>query len=308
MRYFFLALLVIFGVSFYFYEFEDEDVYSFDTHDRNSMKAYAPEGVAETARAESSKRDGSSDSFESLNPVDPDETFPGQGGFVYRSILDSNHEPGLIEQVKQDLDSFKRYGSIGKGKTTVEFESTQDLRESLDKKGIAALLQGLAFNPTNISNIAGPSFSMIGADDQGKLISGRGWNGFFQSYEDISTGRQLELSESQIEMLLGDETEVIEEFLNDRVGDVRASVQTMKDEQGRDVYSIQWNDADRSFTLNTRSFSKDDSRALATTILERYRLLPFKGWKTPYFLDPANPLHRMAIQRDQQRLNAKPAR
>lgn len=304
MRYFLLALLLISGASLYLYE--DEGNQTTDAADQHAPNAYVPSGAAETKSAEPSRRVAASDPIESLNPVDPDETFPGRGGFVYRSINDATHEPELLRQVKEELDNFKKHGSIGKGKTTIEFENTQDLKEALGKKGISALINGLAFNPTQISNIAGSGFSMIGADDQGKMIPGRGWNGFFQSYEDATTARQLELSESQIETLLGDETEVIEEFLNDKVGDVRASVQVMKDDQGRDVYSIQWNDGDRSFTLNTKSFSREESMALALTILERYRLLPYKGWKTPYFLDPNNPLHRTAIRRDQQRTTATP--
>lgn len=304
MRYFFFALLVISGALLFLNE--DKDGQGIDTAAQHSLNTYTPSAVAEPARTELSRQIAASDPIESLNPADPDETFPGLGGFTYRSINDVSHEPALLKQVKEDLDNFKTYGSIGKGKTTIEFENTQDLKEALSKKGISALINGLAFNPTQISNIAGSSFSMIGADDQGKMIPGRGWNGFFQSHEDTANGRQLELSESQIETLLGDETEVIEEFLNDKVGDVRASVQVMKDDHGRDVYSIQWNDGDRSFTLNTKSFSREESMALASTILERYRLLPHKGWKTPYFLDPNNPLHRIAIRRDQQRTSTKP--
>lgn len=306
MRFYFLTVLAIFGVSLYFYDAENGR--RIDAHSQKSSKAHASSEIAEITKTEIGEKYVASDPIDSLNPVDPDETFPGQGGFVYRSINDANHEPELLKQVQEDLDSFKKYGSIGKGKATIEFESTQDLKDALSKKGISALINGLAFNPTQIQNIAGSSFAMIGADDQGKMIPDRGWNGFIQSYEDSATGRQLELSESQIETLLGDETEVIEEFLNDKVGDVRASTQVMKDEQGRDVYSIQWNDGDRSFTLNTRSFSKEDSKALATMILERYRLLPYKGWKTPYFLDPNNPLHRIAIRRDQQRTNTETKR
>lgn len=303
MKYLAFLLILILGASLYFFEHEEDQELieqqknvSSNQSALDTLKINAP-NFSNTA---------ATDPIETLNPVDSDETFPGRGGFVYRSINDLSHEPELLKQLKEDLDNFKKYGSIGKGKTTIEFERTKDLQESLSKKGITSIVNGLAFNPTQIVNVAATEFSLIGADDQGKVIPDRGWNGLFQSFEDSATGRQIELSESQIETLLGDETEVIEEFLNDKVGDVRASVQVMKDSGGSDVFSIQWDDGDRSFTLNTKSFSREESMALATTILERYRMLPYKGWKTPYVLDPNNPLHRIAIQRDLQRTITKP--
>lgn len=301
MRYVLLLVLVVFVVSAYFHKYGEE---------RDSRPLHQPEIQSRTAsgriatdRLDFANPFVSADPIDALNPADPDEIFPGRGGFVYRSIDDISHDPELLKQLREDLNNFRKYGSLGKGKTTIEFEKTQDLKESLNKKGINSIVDGLAFNPVHLINVVGSNYAMIGADDQGKLISGRGWNGFFQSFEDASTGRQIELSESQIETLLGDETEVIEEFLNDKVGDIRASVQAMKDATGNDVYSIQWDDGDRSFTLNTKALSKQEAMALATLILDRYRLLPHKGWKTPYVLDPNNPLHRIAIQRDQQRTN-----
>lgn len=303
MKYWVLALLVVSGALLYF--FENEEYQDFSNLLKTAESIQPSLGRAKVAEPNSTSATRLPDPVESLNPVDPDDIFPGNGGVVYRSINNSNHDPELLKQIREELENFQKYGSIGKGKTTIEFEKTQDLKEALSKKGINSLINGLAFNPTQISNIVGSEFSMIGADDQGKMIPGLGWNGFFQSFENGSTGRQIELSESQIETMLGDETEIIEEFLNAKVGDVRASVQAMKDERGNDVYSIQWDDGDRSFTLNTKSFVKEDSLALATVILERYRLLPHKGWKIPYALDSNNPLHRIAIQRDQQRMGEK---
>lgn len=306
MRYVLLSVLVFLGVSVYFYKQEEKrDSIGFTQSDNHSQAVLDRTTIE---RPDYSKSVISSDPIDTLNPADPDEIFPGQGGFFYRSINDISHDPALLQQLKEDLDNFKKHGSIGKGRTTIEFENTQELKEALSRKGINSIVDGLAFNPVHLVNVAGSGFVMIGADDQGKMISGRGWNGFFQSFEERATGRQIELSESQIETQLGDETEIIEEFINDKVGDVRASVQVMKDGEGNDVYSIQWNDGDRSFTLNTKSFSRGEAMALSAVVLDRYRMLPYRGWKTPYALDPNNPLHRIAIQRDQQRLNLKPQR
>lgn len=242
-----------------------------------------------------------SDPIDNLYPVDPDETFNGRGGFVYRSIDELSSDPALRNQLRSELENFRNFGSVGKGLVTIEFERTESLRDSLSKKGLNNLLNGLAFNPVLLTNILGHDFTLTGADDQGKLVTQRGWSGFFQSLAETGLGRQIELSELQIETKLGDQTEIITEFLNDKVGDVKASVQSMKDSSGSEIYSVQWSDGDRAFTLNTKMFSRSASVELANQVLTRYRQLPYQGWKTPYVLDPNNPLHRIAIQRDAQR-------
>lgn len=239
-------------------------------------------------------------------PVDVDEIFTREGGLSYRSIDQLIHNPDLVKQLREDLENFKKYGSIGKGQVTIEFSTTQDLKDALNQKGLTTAMSELAIKPVSIATILGDEFRLVGANTQGKLISTRGWNGFFQTLTDDQSGRQVELSEFQIETRLGDSTEIVTEFLNDMVGNTPAFVQTMKDRDDKNVYSIQWSDGDRSFTLNTKSFDKADSLALASSVLDQYRLLAHEGWKIPYFLDPSNPLHRLAIQRDQQRV--KPLR
>lgn len=242
------------------------------------------------------------DPIENLNPVDPDETFKGRGGFVYRSIDELEVDPALLKQLRGELENFRNFGSVGKGRVTIEFERSDALRDALSKKGLNNLLNGLAFNPVHMTNILGPGFALTGADDQGKLVTQRGWSGLFQSLSESGTGRQVELSELQVETKLGDQTEIVTEFLNDQVGDVRASVQSMKDASGNEVYSVQWSDGDRAFTLNTKLFGRSEAVELAAQVLTRYRQLPYQGWKTPYVLDPNNPLHRIAIQRDTQKV------
>jgi hypothetical protein len=223
------------------------------------------------------------------------------GGFIYKSMQDVSADSLLVEQLREDLDNFQKYGSIGKGKTIIEFEAVKERAASLEKKGLDSLLQGLAINPVQLADILGPDFSLIGADDQGKFISNKGWNSFIQIAESGTSGKQVELSEFQIESQLGDTTEVIEEFLNGNVADVRAMIQTMKDPAGKMVVSVQWNEGERSFTLNTKSFTLKESTDLAAEVLKQYRSLPHNGWKQPYVLDPDNPLHRIAIQKNRQK-------
>ena len=224
----------------------------------------------------------------------------GGGGILQKSIEELRRDPRLVEVLRKDLDAVNAHGSISKGLQTIEFSSTNSLKESLVRHGEASLIDDLAFVPVLMMSVLGSRFELIGADTHGKLIGGRGWGGYVQSLADGHSGIQIELIELQIESALGDTVEVVTEFLNDKVGGVRAFVQKVKDGVGADVYSIQWSDGERSFTLNTKSLARSESLAMASVILERYRGMPHQGWKSPYVLDSENPLHRLAIQRNQR--------
>lgn len=137
----------------------------------------------------------------------------------------------------------------------------------------------------------------------GKFIQGKGWNRLMQSANDPLTGRQVELIENQLESKIGDNVEIFTEFMNTNVGNVKATISTMKNSNGEIVYSIQWADKERTFTLDTLSFKKEEALALAEAILENYRRLPNDGWKTPYVLDPKNPLHRRLLKESADQVN-----
>ncbi|MEZ5645659.1 MAG: hypothetical protein R3E99_10965 [Burkholderiaceae bacterium] len=170
------------------------------------------------------------------------------------------------------------------------------LKDALNEKGLESMVSGLALQPTLLSGLAGEKFDLVGANEQGKLIPDRGWAGFFQYAENQKSGRQLELSELQIETESGDSVEIIKDFINGSVGNVPASIQRMKDGTGLSVISVEWSEGSRSFTLNTKSISETETMEIARQIQSQYRSLPNQGWQKPYRPDTQKPLHRVITQ------------
>lgn len=223
-------------------------------------------------------------------------------GIIYRSVNELS-DLELKKQIKLEIENFNRYGSVSKGEVTIEFAATDDLKNNLRKKGVSSIKNELAFNPVSLVDSIDSNFVLVGADTMGKFIQGKGWNRLMQSANDPLTGRQVELIENQLESKIGDNVEIFTEFMNTNVGNVKATISTMKNSNGEIVYSIQWADKERTFTLDTLSFKKEEALALAEAILENYRRLPNDGWKTPYVLDPKNPLHRRLLKESADQVN-----
>lgn len=218
----------------------------------------------------------------------------GMPGISYRSVEQLDSDPALQQQMYEDLENFRRYGSLGKGWVTTEFTATTELKKALEAKGLPSMLAGLAFQPVLLSELLVGEVSLAGAVEQGKMVSDLGWAGLFQSALHKDGVRQLELSEVQEEFAVGDSVEVIKEFLNGTVGDVPATIQRMLDEQGAKVFTIEWSELNRTFSLSTKAYDEAEAMELARRIQQRYRELPYAGWRQPYRLDPQRPWHRMA--------------
>ncbi|MEZ5645657.1 MAG: hypothetical protein R3E94_19915 [Burkholderiaceae bacterium] len=69
----------------------------------------------------------SDDDFNQLQKIKKQDLFEIPGGFHYRSIGQVDYDPVLMESLLQDLENFKKFGSINKGQTDVEFSVTSDL-------------------------------------------------------------------------------------------------------------------------------------------------------------------------------------
>jgi hypothetical protein len=301
MRTFFLACACLFFIGLYFFQVGGQDEESAaKILGRNPTYFDQQPSTITNADHPLPKTSDERDLMAHLPFVDVEEVFQGPMGLTYRTFDQLEYEPELLTQIRKEIEDFKQHGSSGNMLVTWQFSATEDLKNVLNQKGLYTLLHGLAFEPVQLTRLVDPGLKLVGAEDHNKLIPSKGWTGFVQSLEDTSSGRGVEFSETQLETQLGDSEVIIEEFLNDRVGDVRASVQVMKDDQGRMVHSIEWAEGERTFKLHTRLISREESLSLAGQILAQYRSLPYQGWKTPFVLDPNIPLHRLAIQRQQK--------
>ena len=189
MKYFVSAALVFFLVSLFLLVGDGLSGSAEDKDGQLHSKFIKPSEVRGSSNGDPKLTVAEKNKIDDLLTIDVDEIFPNPSGFVYRSIDELDHDDDLMRQLREDLANFKKYGSIGKGKITVQFSNTKNLMEVLEKRGLQSILNGLAFNPVQISGILGSGFLLVGADDQGKLISDCGWSGYFQ-FADLHQSRR----------------------------------------------------------------------------------------------------------------------
>jgi hypothetical protein len=206
-------------------------------------------------------------------------------GVTYKTMAEHDFPPDLRNQLMRELEQFKATGSAHGGKVTTEFSNTEDLKENLEKKGIEKLKNGLAFIPIDLGLILGEKYQILGANDQGKFIDGKGWGGFFQIYKDKFSAEMVELSESQLETQVGDGVQAILEFVNYKIAGYNATVESIRSDKGEYIFTIQWFVGERTFNLSTKNLSKQQAIEVAEKITSQFKTLPNGGWKVPYELD-----------------------
>lgn len=209
--------------------------------------------------------------------------------------LDQQQLPDEWKQhLREQLRNLRETGSLSRGKITHEFSLLGPMADNLHRKGIDKLRSQLAIQPSELGQILGPTFLLVGADVQGKLIEDRGAAGFFQIHRNPANSQMVELSENQLDVLVGDGTVLAPELQNDTVAGVPATMEKLVDKDGAQVHNLQWAARNRTFHLTTKNMTIDETRQVAAGITQRLGAMPFDGWRALYEYDPENPMHRIA--------------
>lgn len=75
----------------------------------------SPSSIPSAAMEPVSPHQGSIPGLENLPAVTWQELVEGTPGIGFRSIEQLDDDPALMQQMQEDLENFRRYGSIGKG-------------------------------------------------------------------------------------------------------------------------------------------------------------------------------------------------
>lgn len=215
-------------------------------------------------------------------------------GVNYVPLADQQLPDEWKAHLQTAIKNLRETGSFNRGKVTHEFALLGPMSESLQKKGLKTLLGELAITATDLSTILGPSYVMVGADSQGTQMENKGALGFFQILRNVSGNQMIELSENQLDVLGGDGAMIPTEYLNDKMGDLPATLERLVDAQGAVLHNIQWAAKDRTFQLTAKNMETDEVRQVATAITQRFKAMAFDGWRQRYEYDPDNIAHRLA--------------
>lgn len=129
------------------------------------------------------------------------------------------------------------------------------------------VVKHLNFEPTEITSILGSEFKLVGADYSGAFNAGK-YNSLFRSY-DNGLGKRFEINE----MYLNAENDAKMTIYNEAINfDIIANPATLQKLKGsieagsKDIYDLDFNVGNRSFSMSAEGFSYSEFVALAQKI------------------------------------------
>ena len=186
----------------------------------------------------------------------------------YLNLVDSGLPPDELKKLRQDFSNLKTYGSYSQGKVTHEFTNTAKFKAALQRHGsFENVVKHLNFEPTEITSILGNEFKLVGADYSGAFNAGK-YNSLFRSY-DNGLGKRFEINE----MYLNAENDVKMTIYNEAINfDIIGNPATLQKLKGsieagsKDIYDLDFNVGNRSFSMSAEGFSYSEFVALAQKI------------------------------------------
>ena len=177
----------------------------------------------------------------------------------------------LIESERNEaltaLKNLKTTGSLSGGIQKTEFDETmigeaknnfQALDEDINKAKYK-----LTFEPVLLDNFY--NSKLVGLNSSGILANNK-YNIFYQVY-DINNGQSvIELTEHYIPKNGSVRLTVIEDFLNDKVNDKPARLESLYSDRQELLYNFSWQNNQRYYELNTKKLSLISVREIANFI------------------------------------------
>ncbi|ENW81283.1 hypothetical protein F909_02574 [Acinetobacter sp. ANC 3929] len=207
-----------------------------------------------------SKIEGSSSDGSSILAFDSDlkslrEKYPD--GVMYTKLSESKLSKVQKEALAKDFDNLNRYGSFSGGKVTNEFSH-------LDKKR-AALKEDkpLDFKPTN-TDLLVKNMELTGKWYSGAINDGK-YNSLYRLYES-QDGRKFEITEMYLNPDNSSIIEVFEESLNYNVNNVPMTIETLKSENGKELYNVHFNHNNRYYSMSTENFNRQQVEKILDSI------------------------------------------
>ncbi|WP_436899145.1 hypothetical protein [Acinetobacter gyllenbergii] len=169
-------------------------------------------------------------------------------GVIYTKLSESKLNKAQKDDLEKSFDNLNLYGSFSGGKITHEFSH-------LDKKR-AALKEDkpLDFKPTNTDRLV-PNLNLSGKWYSGAINEGK-YNSLYRLYENQDGSTKFEITEMYLNPNNSSIVEVFKESLNHNVNNVPMTVETLKSENGKDIYNVHFNYNDRYYSLSTENMSR----------------------------------------------------
>lgn len=179
-------------------------------------------------------------------------------GVIYTTLNNTTLDKNEKQFLEKRLNNLQRYGSFSGGRKTDEFSH-------LDKKH-AMLKQDkpLSFKPTEIAALI-PDLTLTGKWYSGG-VSADGYSSLYRLYESPQSNQKFEITEMYLDPKSNATVEVLKESLNYNINNVPMTLETIKDDNGNEIYSVHYVVNQRYYSLSTQNMSKADLDKLLQTL------------------------------------------
>ena len=177
-------------------------------------------------------------------------------GVIYTTLNNTTLDKNEKQFLEKRLNNLQRYGSFSGGRKTDEFSH-------LDKKH-AMLKQDkpLSFKPTAALI---PDLTLTGKWYSGG-VSADGYSSLYRLYESPQSNQKFEITEMYLDPKSNATVEVLKESLNYNINNVPMTLETIKDDNGNEIYSVHYVVNQRYYSLSTQNMSKADLDKLLQTL------------------------------------------
>ena len=186
----------------------------------------------------------------------------------YVDLADSGLPPDEINKLRQDFSNLTTYGSYSQGKVTHEFANTAQFKTALQRHGsYQNIKRQLNFVPTDVLNMLGNEFKLIGADYSGAFNQSK-YNSVFRSF-DNGLGKRFEINEMYLNEENNVRMTVYNEAINFNLLGYPATLQKIKgtkDSGTKEIYDLDFIVGNRSFSMSAEGFSYPEFITLAQKI------------------------------------------
>lgn len=169
-------------------------------------------------------------------------------GVLYTKLSESKLTKAQRDALAKEFDNLNRYGSFSGGKITNEFSNLDKKRAALQEE------KPLDFKPTNTDSLV-PDLKLSGKWYSGAINEGK-YNSLYRLYENQDGSTKFEITEMYLNPNNSAIVEVFQESLNHNVNNVPMTFETLRTENGKDIYNVHFNYNDRYYSLSTENMTR----------------------------------------------------
>lgn len=182
-------------------------------------------------------------------------------GVVYTTLQNSKIDSKQKDYLKKQFQNLDQLGSFSGGVITHEFSNLDKKREGLKDN------KELDFTPSDLQNaLPDSNLKLTGKWYSGAINDGK-YTSLYQLYEDPNNqSKKFEITEMFLDPKNNYVMDIYKESLNYNVNNIPMTIETLKNQQGQEVYNVHFVKEDRYYSLSTQDYSRQQIDAIVNQL------------------------------------------